>query len=69
MIEFEAGLFRREQRPQNNLREPYPFGRHFALDGLIFLIWLLRHDLQTMLGVMRILFVFVALGSIHEVLH
>jgi hypothetical protein len=25
--------------------------------------------LQTMLGVMRILFVFVFLGSIHEVLH
>jgi hypothetical protein len=63
------GSFYRDERTQSSLRELNPFGRHFALNGPIFLIWNLRHHLQTMLGVMRVLFVFVVLGSFHDVLH
>src|SRR5579872_2018248 len=61
------GSFRRPWRPEKGVSKFYPFCRHLALNGPIFLTRHPRHHLQTMLGVMRIFFVFVVLGNRHTI--
>jgi hypothetical protein len=53
-------------RAPNRIRQSSPFGGHFALNGTRFLICCRGHQLQTMLGVTRVVPELVILRHCHD---
>jgi hypothetical protein len=51
----------------NSIRQSQPFGRHFALNGAIFLIRYRRHQFQTMCSVTGVFLVLVIFPKCHVI--